>query len=101
MALTPQEIEKKEFVPAWRGYDRREVREFLRLVAAEHRALVERLSPGVIDLRSAGTSRGRGSPAADVTDLPGLLRQLARVVERLNTEHGGELHRRASHRHVS
>ena len=38
MPFSPQEIENREFVVAFRGYDRAEVRAFLRAVAADYRA---------------------------------------------------------------
>lgn len=38
MPFSPHEIENREFVVAFRGYDRAEVRAFLRAVAADYRA---------------------------------------------------------------
>lgn len=39
--MRPEDIENKEFLVALRGYDRDEVREFLKQVAAELRSLVQ------------------------------------------------------------
>lgn len=41
--MTPEEIESAEFFVGMRGYERAEVRAFLEAVAAEHRALLERV----------------------------------------------------------
>lgn len=43
MAFAPDDIEIKEFVPTMRGYDRAEVRSFLRAVAEDVRRLEEKL----------------------------------------------------------
>lgn len=43
MTFAPDDIEIKEFVPTMRGYDRTEVRSFLRAVAEDVRRLEERL----------------------------------------------------------
>ena len=43
MPLTPADIARKEFFRASDGYDRAEVRAYLEMVAADQRALIERL----------------------------------------------------------
>lgn len=56
MAITPGEIAGKEFLEIDRGYDQGEVRAFLKGVAAEHEALLERLAD--VDGRQDGDDAG-------------------------------------------
>ncbi len=46
MALTPEQIERKEFMVELRGYDKSQVHAFLREVAAEFRNALEGDTPG-------------------------------------------------------
>jgi DivIVA domain-containing protein len=57
MPFSPHEIEKKEFVLSFRGYDRREVRAFLRAAAADYRAALGDAPPvALIELESRARS---------------------------------------------
>lgn len=56
MAINPGEIAGKEFLEVDRGYDQGEVRAFLKGVAAEHEALLERLAD--VDGRGDGADPG-------------------------------------------
>jgi len=49
MPFAPHEIENKRFVVALRGYQTDEVEAFLRAVAADYRAVLERASAGTPD----------------------------------------------------
>jgi DivIVA domain-containing protein len=49
MTFAPDDIEIKEFVPTLRGYDRAEVRAYLRAVAEDVRRLEERLNDRSVD----------------------------------------------------
>ena len=67
--MTPEEIEATEFFVGMRGYEKSEVRDFLMAVAAEQRALLERV---------AELEAGAPAPAADPIDELG--RQVTAVV---------------------
>ena len=56
--LLPVDIERQPFKPVWRGYDRDEVRQFLKLVAEEQEAHVLRLSRLEDELKATKTRLG-------------------------------------------
>jgi DivIVA domain-containing protein len=68
MPFSPHEIENKEFIVTFRGYDREEVRSFLRAVAADYRAALELGKPYErAELESHGPGPRGLVPARDET----------------------------------
>jgi cell division initiation protein len=80
VALTPEEIESKEFVVVLRGYDPADVHAFLRQVAGDYRDVCRQL-----EATGAG---GGGSGAAAHID--GLIERLNTVL-RTATDEAGEI----------
>ena len=77
MPLTPNDIAQKEFFRAPDGYDRDEVRAYLAMIAADQRALVERIE--ALEARTDGT--------ADVgAEVATVLQQARELADRMTSE---------------
>ncbi len=91
MTFAPDDIEIKEFVPTLRGYDRAEVRAYLRAVAEDVRRLEERLNDRSLDESAAAGAVGPAPqvPAALLTEValrsqePSAMKDLERAVRDL------------------
>jgi DivIVA domain-containing protein len=86
MTFAPDDIEIKEFVPTLRGYDRTEVRAFLRAVAEDVRRLEDRLAErtehGVAP--SAPVGKASSLDPSTSTSLEDAIRSLTVAVESLS-----------------
>jgi DivIVA domain-containing protein len=90
MTFAPDDIEIKEFVPTLRGYDRTEVRAFLRAVAEDVRRLEDRLAERV----QTGAAPAAAQPAFDTatsTNLEDAIRSLTAAVQSLGRTGAGDL----------
>jgi DivIVA domain-containing protein len=93
MTFAPDDIEIKEFVPTMRGYDRTEVRAFLRAVAEDVRRLEDRLTERALLALKAETvpePADRLDPPTN-SRLEDAIRDLTVAVQRLNTREIGPL----------
>jgi DivIVA domain-containing protein len=87
MTFAPDDIEIKEFVPTMRGYDRTEVRAFLRAVAEDVRRLEDRLTERAMIALKAETVPVPVVPVDPPTSsrLEDAIRDLTVAVQRLST----------------
>ena len=68
-AFTPEEIENQDFLSTLRGYDKEEVRAFLRAVAAEFQHLLERAGEArTPEISDDATETGGDAPEATAAD---------------------------------
>lgn len=77
MSISPEEITQKEFFTSGDGYDKEEVRTFLEVVAADQRALLERIES------LTGSDDGVGEVGSRVA---AVLQHAGELAERLTSE---------------
>jgi DivIVA domain-containing protein len=90
MTFAPDDIEIKEFVPTLRGYDRTEVRAFLRAVAEDVRRLEDRLAERAQTSAAPATAQQAFDPATS-TNLEDAIRSLTAAVQSLGRTSAGDL----------
>ena len=78
MQFTPAQIENRDFAPQLKGYDEAEVRDFLRMLAADYRELVEGGRPRLTADDIEGRRFGTGVRGLDIDDVHAFLNTIAR-----------------------
>ncbi|MDQ4145139.1 MAG: DivIVA domain-containing protein [Actinomycetota bacterium] len=76
MPITPEEIAGKQFFPSTDGYDKDEVRAFLEVVAADQRALLERIE----------SLLGKGDASDTGAEVGAVLQKAAELSERMTRQ---------------
>ena len=76
MTFTPEQVESQEFLGAFRGYDKKEVRNFLTVLADQMRVTEKRAAALEQGLANAGTEHP--PPPVDLQEAAGLAAELSR-----------------------
>ncbi len=90
MSLTPEQIAEKDFLVAMRGYDKEEVRYFLRTVAAAFRSAAQPAEPEeIVGPDSAAEPATAPAPASSDTDWTNLGEEIAAVLRTAHEQASG------------